>query len=412
MNKRNIKLEYSRDKKPVLKVNNIYIHSKFYPEREAERFINGNKSIFENKNMVVVYGLALGYHIVQLLKRISRSCEVHVFDVDTEIYNIGKTLGCYDDIVRDNRVRLHIGMNSLNGLSKIKNFENIIIYNPSLKVLPDYYEKVKFIFKSFIVARQGIRKSKDIMKLNYLYNVKENTHTMREFFKEYNFKSKPVVIAASGPSLDFNINELKALSGMVKIFCVGSALRTLVKNKIIPDMICITDCNEVVSRQFRDYENLNVPLCFLSTASRWVVSNYKGPKYIFYNDKNSSRDIIINTAKTVSVSAMDIAVKGGASEILLVGQDLAFLNNRTHTVSFNETYGIRDSVEGYSKVYKKVKSVSGEILNTRYEYLNFKHSIEKEIENNPRVKFVNCSSGAEISGTEDIELSRWIDEKI
>ena len=81
-------------------------------------------------------------------------------------------------------------------------------------------------------------------------------------------------------------------------------------------------------------------------------------------------------------------------------------------MSFNETYGIRDSVEGYSKVYKKVKSVSGEILNTRYEYLNFKHSIEKEIENNPRVKFVNCSSGAEISGTEDIELSRWIDEKI
>ncbi len=151
-----------------------------------------------------------------------------------------------------------------------------------------------------------------------------------------------------------------------------------------------------------------MPLCFLSTASRWAVSKYKGPKYIFYNDENQTDDIVINTAKTVAVPAMDIAVKGGAGEVVLVGQDLAFLDNRTHTDYYAETYGVKDEVKSESILYKKVEGVNGEILNTRSEYLNFKYSIECEIGNNPQVKFTNCSSGAKIAGTRYMKLSEWI----
>lgn len=412
MDKRYIKLEYSRNEKPVLKVDNVYLHSRFYPCMEAERFADGNRSIFENKDIVVVYGLALGYHIVELLKRILPDCRLFIFDVDTEIYDIGKKLGCYNSIFKDKRVKLYIGIDSLKYMSKIENLDNIIVYNPSLRVLPADYEKVKYIFKNFTIARIGIEKSRDIMKLNYDHNIKEAVFTMRDFFKKYVFENKPVITAAAGPSLDYNLNKLKKLNGKVKIFCVGSALRTLMKNGIVPDMICIMDCKQVVANQLRDYENLDVPLCFLSTASRWAVSKYSGPRYIFYNDENPAGDIVVNTAKTVAVPTIDIAVKGGASEVILVGQDLAFLDNRTHTSSFNETYSMNDEVEGQSKMYRKVEGVNGEVLNTRYEYLNFKHSIELEIEKNPQVKFINCSSGAKIKGASYIKLSEWITKNI
>lgn len=412
MDERDIKLEYSRDGKPVLKVDNVYLHSRFYPCREAEKFADGNKNIFENKDVVVVYGLALGYHIVELLKRISSDCRLFIFDVDTEIYDIGKKLGCYNSIFEDSRAKLYIGIDSLKYMSRMKNLDNIIVYNPSLRVLSVGHEKIKSIFKNFTTARSEIGKSKDIMELNYAHNIKENVSHMKDFFKKYMFKNEPVVMVASGPSLDYSLNELKKLYGKVKIFCVGSALRTLMKNGIVPDMICIMDCKQVVANQLRDYENLKVPLCFLGTASRWAVSKYNGPKYIFYNDENSSGDIVINTAKTVAVPTIDIAVKGGASEIILVGQDLAFLGNRTHTSSYNETYSMTDIVENQSKMYRKVEGVNGEILNTRYEYLNFKYSIEREIEDNKQVKFVNCSSGAKIIGTNHIKLSEWIKKNI
>lgn len=278
-------------------VDSIYLHSRFYPEREAEKYVERNREVFDNKNIVIVYGLALGYHIKQLITKISAGCQLYVFDVDTEVYNIGSNLGCYDDILKDKRVRFCIGIDALKNMSGIENIDNIMIYNPSLKVLPNKYDKVEFIFKNFIMARQGIEKYKDIMSENYTHNIKQNAFSMEEFFKKYTFKDDAVVVVSSGPSLDCEIDLLKKINGKVKIFCVGGALRTLVDAGIIPDMICIIDCQEIVYNQLKGCEDFNVPLCFLSTASRWAVSKYMGPKYIFYDDENQTDEIIINTAK-------------------------------------------------------------------------------------------------------------------
>ncbi len=55
---------------------------------------------------------------------------------------------------------------------------------------------------------------------------------------------------------------------------------------------------------------------------------------------------------------MDIAVKGGAKEVLLVGQDLAFINNKSHTDYINESYkdaNITNEVKGDNSLYKKWK---------------------------------------------------------
>ncbi len=41
---------------------------------------------------MVVYGIALGYHIQALLNRVSDDTMIHVFDVDREIYNTGKIM--------------------------------------------------------------------------------------------------------------------------------------------------------------------------------------------------------------------------------------------------------------------------------------------------------------------------------
>lgn len=79
---------------------------------------------------------------------------------------------------------------------------------------------------------------------------------------------------------------------------------------------------------------------------------------MFYNDENDIDDIVINTGKTVAIPTMDIAVKGGAKEVLLVGQDLAFINNKSHTDYINESYkdaNITNEVKGDNSLYKKWK---------------------------------------------------------
>lgn len=413
MKQRDIQVFQASNESPTIKVDNILLHSAYYPEKACEKYIENNKNIYENKKNVVVYGIALGYHIEALLNRVGNNVNIYVFDIDKDIYNTGKKLGVYKKIIEDSRVHLYTGPSDEffhNLKLRLQEVEDILIYAPSLRVLPEEYSNIKSIFTNFKMAKAGINKFKDIMEQNYRSNLKENYLDMRNFYNQYKFKDERIVIAASGPSLDENIEQLKRLQNKIKIFSVGSALRTLISNGIKPYMICIIDPSELVYNQIKGFEDLDIPLCFLSTASRWAVSKYKGPKYMFYNGENDNDDIVINTGKTVAIPTIDIAVKGGAKEILLVGQDLAFINNKSHTDYINESYkdaNINNKVKGEASLYKKVEGVKGDILYTKSEYLNFKHFIELEIENNPQVSFINCSSGAKIKGTSWMKLSEF-----
>lgn len=405
MEERRIQLFTAYNGSTSLKVNNVLLQSAYYPEEVSKKFIESNKEIYENRKSIVIYGIALGYHIEYLLSKVSEDTNIYVFDIDREVFEICKAQGAYKKIIKDPRVKLYIGYSReffYHFKLSLQEVEEFLLYTPSMKVLPKEYSDVISILTNFKMARDGINESKDIMRENYKSNLKENYFTMKEFFNTYTFKGEKIIIASAGPSLDENIDHLKKLQHKIKIFTVGSALRTLVSNGIKPYMICIIDPSEIVYNQIKGFEDLDIPLCFLITASWLAVSGYNGPKYMFYNDRNDNDDIIINTGKTVAISTMDIAVKGGASEIILVGQDLAFINNKSHTEYINESYkeaNITNEVQGEKSLFKKVEGINGEILNTRSEYLNFKHFIELEIENNPHVKFINCSSGAKIKGT-------------
>ncbi|NFF82042.1 motility associated factor glycosyltransferase family protein [Clostridium botulinum] len=413
MRQRNIKVFKAVNGSLTMKVDKIFIHSAYYPEKACEKFIENNKTLYINKKQVVVYGIALGYHIEKLLDKVSDDTYIYVFDVDQEIYNIGESYEVYKNFINNPKVKIYIGYNEkfLYKLKlKLREIDDILIYTPSLMVLPKEFSEIKSIFTNFKMAKISINKFKHIMEENYRFNIKENYLTMKDYYETYKFNEESVIVVSSGPSLDENIYKLKKLQNKMKIACVGSALRTLVSNGIKPYMICIIDPSELVYNQIKGFENIDIPLCFLSTASRWAVSKYNGTKYMFYNQKNNNDDTIINTGKTVAIPTIDIVAKGMPKEIILVGQDLAFINNKSHTEYINESYkeaNITNEVKGELSLLKKIEGVKGDILYTKSEYLNFKHFIELEIEKYPKIKFINCSSGAKIKGTTYMNLDSF-----
>ncbi|MBN1051155.1 DUF115 domain-containing protein [Clostridium botulinum] len=399
---RKIQIINTRESNPTLLVENIFINSKYYPAKEGEKFIELNEKFYKNKDVVMVYGLGLGYHINELLKRCNDNCKIYIFDADKEIIKIADNLGVLENLRKDKRVKIsdNYSKKFLQDFVKVSQLvDDILIYKPSVKLLPNKYMYLKNVLEDYSISKIAVERFSEVMKENYEHNLKLKTPTLKEFFKRVNVKGETVIIVAAGPSLDYDINTLKTINGKVKIFSVGRALKTLMENQINPDMITIIDSQEVVYNQLKGYENLDIPLCFLSTASRWAVSNYNGPKYMFYNEKNKD-DIIINTGKTVAVATLDIAIKGGAKEIIFVGQDLGFLNNKSHAGTINDV-----PEDG---VYKKVLSVNGNMINTNSGYMYFKRQIEKEIEENPNVRFINCSKGARIKGTVEMNLCECI----
>lgn len=87
------------------------------------------------------------------------------------------------------------------------------------------------------------------------------------------------------------------------------------------------------------------------------------------------------------------------------GQDLAFVDNKTHTDTYTEMYSIANTVSEDGN-YKRVLGVDGTYLKTTTSLLNFKYWIEKTIALNPGIKFINASKGAQIKGAPAMSLKQ------
>ena len=88
------------------------------------------------------------------------------------------------------------------------------------------------------------------------------------------------------------------------------------------------------------------------------------------------------------------------------GQDLALIDNKTHNSSFDDLYALDKREVKSNESAPRVKSVDGNMLETKSGYLIFKRNIEEIIEKNPQVTFYNCSKGAMIQGTVAIEFNK------
>lgn len=400
-NKREIEIIKAKDNSYALKINNKFVYSKFYPLKDAEKFIENNKQLILNKKHILMYGIGLGYHAKEILKRMPLDSELFLFDLDIEIHDIANKYKLLEEIKRDNRVKIILSNNKefyKEFTNKLSLVEDIIVYEPLLKVLEDKYNAFKEAIKSYKIAKISLEKFQPIMEENEKENIKNNYNTIGQFLKTFNLEKKPIVIASAGPSLEKELDALKEKREHVKIFAVGRALDILMKNSIKPDIITILDPGEIVYNQIKGYENLDIPLCFISTGSRWAVQGYKGPKYMFFNKKCSynKENIIVQTGKTVAIPTIDLAIKAGGHKIILCGQDMAFIDNKFHA-------GDNESIKE-SNFYEKVLGVDGTYLNTTSGMLEFKKGIEKLIEKNKNIKFINSSKGSKIKGTIEKDL--------
>ncbi|MGL5574105.1 MAG: motility associated factor glycosyltransferase family protein [Sarcina sp.] len=392
------KIEKARSGEFVFKYKNIYLSSRYNPRIEADIFVNAKSKEVVVNGKVVLYGVGNGYHIDRLLK-IKEIEEVIIFEYDEELLKLNKINKTFNFL--DNRIRVFSSSmdNFYEEFSEaLKNVADIIIHKPSLKILKDINLELFKILSFYEVEREEIQKQKKYLEENYEFNKKQNYYEIREVYNIFD-KKKPFLIVAAGPSLDDDINYIYRNRDLFNIISVGTALKTLSNNNIDPDIIVIIDRKEAVKNQIDFYNNKKVPLCFLSTASKWAVESYKGKKYMFFNDEEIEG--YIKTGKTVAVAATDIAIKAGANKIIFVGQDLAYLDNKTHTSTFESIYGDKDVIQE-RKDCREVKSVNGEVLKTTEGLLYFKKQLEYLINFNKNIKFYNISKGAYINGAKNI----------
>ena len=397
-------LERAKDGNYTIKCNGKYMHSKYNPIKEAEQFLENSGELLQ-KNKIVVYGIGLGYHIIEILKKYSGM--IYAFEWNEDIIHYCKKVN--GQIFSNSRVKLISSKDEkfYEELAELLNeVGDILIHKQSLYTIKDSNEQLYNLLNDFSTKRQLIEINKNTSYKydeNYEKNQKLKYGKINELIDAMHDANKPIAIIAAGPSLDNQLKYLKKYRDKFIVFTVGSALRTVIENDIYPDAIFLIDGSSQMKNQFIGFENLNIPLCFSAYASNEAVSIYNGPKYIF-NDKDDNE---INTGGSVAIAALSMATKCKPKEIIFLGQDLALIDGKNHVVSYEKMH-IDKKYDEYKLI--EVDGVNGTKVKTMRAYILFRNSIERIIKANPYIKFINCSKGVLIKGTNSMDFKTYIEK--
>lgn len=231
----------------------------------------------------------------------------------------------------------------------------------------------------------------------------------------YNY---PAILVSAGPSLNKNIQELKKAKNKAFILAVDTAIKPLLKSGIIPDAFITIDANKPLD--LINIEGAEKIPVIAPTCAMYEILNHQKGKKIFYNDqyilpyeiynKNGLEFPTVSTGGSVACSGLSLLYKMGFTTIVMVGQDLAFTDNKSHADGTFETVMPEHDTEGMMRV----KGNYEDTVPTRRDFRIFIEWFEKYIEGMKEhrdVRVINATEGgAYIKGTELMILSEAIEE--
>ena len=151
---------------------------------------------------------------------------------------------------------------------------------------------------------------------------------------------KTAVVVSAGPSLDRDIEILKKYRGKYILFVVGTAAKTVFAHGIKPDFVCIIESYDA-SKQLAGLDLSDVNFITEPTANK-NLRNFKFKQTYSHAAVNlpvnalwsEIADIDLQeywSKGTVSYTALNCARILGCSKIILVGQDLAYIEGQCYS---------------------------------------------------------------------------------
>jgi hypothetical protein len=417
--KNNIKIyvEKTRTDNYTIRVENndkdIYFHSKYDPVREAKSKIKNFKP--KDKKQVFALGFGLGYHLNELADR-NKYDRIIIIEPFMSIFYTALNFVDLRKVLKSQKIIYIIG--SMDPLfDVIRKYFSLTLekelafleHDPSHNLFEDKYKDIY----------QQIRKGINYKQVELVTNIKSarqwrnniianlpfifKSPKADDFFGE--FKDIPAICVSAGPSLDKNINDIKNAEGKAIIMCVDSALEPLLKNNIEPDIVVSMDGHLDKFYQFKDINKIIEPILFLELATYYKTPRRWNSKQVYFTmkrnfsfwiEKLNGEYTSIHTGGTVAHSMVDLAYKFGSDPIILVGQDLAYSENKSHA---SGTYKENREINGEKLI--EINDIYGNKVSTSKNFMTMISYFENYFYNKPDRTYIDATEGgAKIKNTE------------
>lgn len=440
MDKKLLRVEETRKGDKTLSVvkkgKKTHIHSRYNPIREAEAIIEEYKEI-EEGTTVIFYGTGLGYHIDLFLEKYP-DVNYYIYEPVPEMLYTYLSSKSIKDLPGKNLKNIVLGNNreeTLKFLNSLidKNRGNVLLIELPIhkQIFNRQYKDFLELFKTIIKdKRSGIHTNYAFQErwiLNSMKNFKEVLNTPNILLeKKDQFKDKPAILVAAGPSLNEEIENIRYIkdNGLAYIFSVGSAINTLIYHDIYPDAACTYDPtvhNQKVFEKTKERGIKEIPMIFGSSVGYETLVNYPGDKYhmitsqdtvsnYYLKNKDGKSINIVQDAPSIAVVTVQLLYALGFSPIILVGQNLAYRGKERHSEGVHYSSEVTEA-EMKNGIW--VKDVYGNEILTNEGFNRMRQQMELYINGFPNINVINTTKGgAHIEGTSFIELKDIIDKDL
>ncbi|SHM96616.1 motility associated factor glycosyltransferase family protein [Gracilibacillus kekensis] len=425
INSEDTKIEKSKTGELTLKMfhRNVfkYVHSKYDPIREMSRLVD-QFELEEGKKHILLFGLGLGYHYTSLKEKFP-DVTFTVYEPSEEV--LASILGS-------------LSLKELFGNEAIKILTNRTInqelrtllqtYNNQLQIftLP-FYEKLykqelndlyQYMVdhlknkKSTLVTNVSFQKRWTLNAVKNLPKIINTPNVLKDIDKSQ-FEDKPAIIVSAGPSLDFEYENLRKIKekGLAYIFSVGSSINSLIEHGIYPDAACTydpTERNQIVFEKLKAKQIRDIPLIFGSTVGYETIEDYPGEMFHMITSQDTITPFLLNEkedleividAPSIAVVTFQLLANLGFRKVILVGQNLAYDNNKSYAS------GIEYGGEINDNKLISVENVNGETVYTEEGFDRMRKQLELYINSTTNVEVYNTTvNGAKIKGTVFLRL--------
>lgn len=383
----------------------VQLNTAVNPWQEALCYVEQNICVGCRKYLVIGFGM--GYHIEAMVNNVACQ-EITVLENDLEQLRIAFMYCDLSKILESKKVSIiYVSETAEYGrrLGEVSEDMTCMLWYPSVKTIAD--GKLREALEDYWVSSNSMKNLGLLLEDNFEKNIAFQDENVDVLQKQ--FRGKTMVLVAAGPSLDDNLEQLKKLQSKeeVQIVCVGKVAAKLVKQGICPDFVVMIDAQLGTVWQIAGLEEKNIPLIYLSTVASTVVEQYKGKRYIaFQQDFEPAEQAAkkagmqqYQTGGSVATFALDMGIRLGCRKIICVGLDLGYVGEDSHAQGVGKKVADTDSL-------RQVEGVKGGMIYTSKTLDIYRKWIEKRIQRVSEVTLINASGGAKIHGMQELPLEQ------
>lgn len=397
------------------------LYSRYDPALEAARWVESLQPDAGREDNVLLFGFGFGYHAAALLQAFPDK-KLYIYEPDPDIF-----LAAVESVdlrpVLQNR---QIAMFAVGSDAVVQEHMMLQIYQSSkgsffFAIPPAYHKRhagliallarqARNAFVSHRINVNTIRRFRKEWVENILVNAARNLHTKSFRGLQDSCRGMPAVIAGSGPSLGMEIESLKAIRDRVLLIAAGSSIQSLLHHGVEPDLIVSMDAGEANRRVFEKLDVSHIPFLYVPMIKHTAIRDAQSPFLLHaYFDVDAlsqtimaadGEDVVFGTSSTVSGTALQAAAFLGCREMILIGQDFSFPDDRVYASGVRH-FSERVLQEWMGRSEMTVRNVAGGVNRTNQAMYNLKLDTEKVIAELPDdVRVYNASPvGAAIEHT-------------